>query len=219
MGFRPFRTPPREYQSLRLSVDEYCRCGFGSRAESHVANFPIVRNVGVGMIPKTSPNGKDHVLSLLIHIQAPIQGTRMREQCRPVMIKNALSPLTFAHRILLMGGIRLWKHRNIEEPFARGAWWDLAPRGVWGCLTSDTLTQGGAANGGLAPPSDCYGDPASSTPSSMSREFRTGGRDNPYISPAPKFPMPRRSPDSPQPRNVAFGLYLQNREHIPFADW
>ena len=62
--FHPFHTSPRQSQSIRLLSEEYCRCGFGPIAEFHTINVPIVRNIGVGMVARTSPTGTDPFLSI-----------------------------------------------------------------------------------------------------------------------------------------------------------
>ena len=149
--FRPIRIFSLESQSLRLLSDEYCRCGFAPVAESHALNRPVVRNVGLGVIVKTSPTGRFHVLSLFAHVPVPNEGTRMKEQWPPIFANGELIPLTCDQRIPLMGGRRFLRHRLTEDSLAWDAWWSLSPRYVWKCLISGALTHGGAVNGGLIP--------------------------------------------------------------------
>ena len=106
--FQHSHTFSRESHPIRLLSDEYGRCGFGRVTEFHTANFPIVRNVGVGMIVGTSPTCDEPFLSLLSHVPVPIHGARMREQWPPVLANDATAPLTCDERILLMGGHRFW---------------------------------------------------------------------------------------------------------------
>lgn len=119
------------------------------------------------MVVETSPNGKGHALSLFSHIHVLIHGTRIREQRRPILINGELSPLNCDQLILLMGGHRFWRRRNIEGSSTWGDWMAPSPRRVWGCLVSAVFTHGEAANGGLTPPPGSEDGPG---------DFRSGSR-------------------------------------------
>ena len=139
-AFHPYRIFARESQSIRVLPDEFRRCGFEHITDFHTANRPIVRNVAVWVIVKTTVNGTEQTLSIFSHVPVPVHGKRNRERLHLINCDGVPNRITCAQKVVLMGGNRLWAHKSLDDSFTWDAWRSLTPRYVWKCLISDTLS-------------------------------------------------------------------------------
>ena len=112
------------YESHSLSVlyDEYQRCDTEPVMDNYTVNHPVVKNVGVGLVAKTSTNGLGPALSPLSHVSDPSVGSRADDKWRNIPIGNISTPITCSRRIVSMGGRRLWKRRLVDGAFTWDSW-------------------------------------------------------------------------------------------------